>query len=117
MEIHGDVVRLTDDAPVGGLRPRADITLATAVRQFGKNMTGMVMTGMGSDGLIGCRDAKRHGGQVITQDGPSSTVDGMPRAIRNAGLADRIGPPAFLAEVLEKTPAQIHGQITAASTG
>jgi two-component system, chemotaxis family, protein-glutamate methylesterase/glutaminase len=113
MEIHGDTVHLTDDAPIGGLRPRADITLASAAERFGKNVTGMVMTGMGSDGLIGCRDVKRQGGQVIAQDGASSTVDGMPRAVRNAGLADRVGPPAFLAKVLERTPAQVHGQITA----
>ena len=106
LEIHGDRVRLSDSPPVGGLRPRADIAMTTAVEHYGEHMIAMVMTGMGTDGLIGCRDVKRSGGQIIAQDGPSSTVDGMPRAIRNAGIADRIGPPHVMARILEATPAE-----------
>lgn len=117
MEIDGDRVRLTDEAAVGGLRPRADIALTTAVRHYGKDVAGLVLTGMGTDGLIGCRDIKRSGGQVLAQDGPSSTVDGMPRAVRNAGIADRVGPPAFLAGVLEATQAQPRGLVTAGNRG
>jgi two-component system chemotaxis response regulator CheB len=105
MEISGDRVRLTDGDPIGGLRPRADVTLSTAAEHYGKDVTGMVMTGMGTDGLLGCREIKRRGGQIIAQDGASSTVDGMPRAVRNAGMAEQVGPPGFLADVLEATPA------------
>jgi two-component system chemotaxis response regulator CheB len=113
MEIDGDRIRLTDNAAVGGLRPRADIAITTAVHHYGRDVTGLVMTGMGTDGLIGCRDIKRSGGQVLAQDGPSSTVDGMPRAVRDAGIADRIGPPAYLARVLGATPARPSGVVTA----
>ncbi len=113
LEILRDRVHLTDGEPVGGLRPRADIALTTAAQHYGRDVTGMVMTGMGTDGLLGCREVKRCGGQVIAQDGPSSTVDGMPRAIRNAGFAEQIGSPSFLAAVLEATPAYPLG-VTAA---
>ena len=113
MEICGDRVKLTHDAPIGGLRPRADVTLSTAVQHYGADMTGLVMTGMGTDGLIGCRDVKRSGGQIVAQDGPSSTVDGMPRAVRNAGIADRIASPRAMATILESTPIQLRSVTTA----
>lgn len=113
MEIHGDTVRLTTADPIGGLRPRADITMTSAAKSYGHNVTGLVMTGMGTDGLIGCRDIKRMGGQIIVQDGPSSTVDGMPRAVRSAKIADRVGTPADLARILEETPLQLAGLVPA----
>ncbi len=113
LEIAGDVVRLSDADPIGGLRPRADITLSSAVKGYGPNVTGVVMTGMGTDGLVGCRDIKRAGGQVVAQDGPSSTVDGMPRAIRSAGIADRIGTPELMARIIETTPLQPAGLVGA----
>jgi two-component system chemotaxis response regulator CheB len=104
MEIGAGTVRLTDDPPIGGLRPRADVAMSSAVAHYGGHIVGVVMTGMGSDGLLGCRDIKRAGGQVIAQDGPSSTVDGMPQAIRNAGIADMTGPPATMAKMIAATP-------------
>jgi len=107
MEIHGEVVRLTDDAPIGGLRPRADVTMSSAIKVYQSHVAGLVLTGMGTDGLIGCRDIKRAGGQVIAQDSASATVDGMPRAIREAGIAERIGTPAALAKIVEATPLQL----------
>ncbi len=113
LEIDGDVVRLSDAEPIGGLRPRADVTMSSAVACYGPNVTGVVMTGMGSDGLIGCRDIKRAGGQVVVQDGPSATVDGMPRAVRKAGIADRIGGPTEMAQILAKTPLQLAGLVGA----
>jgi two-component system chemotaxis response regulator CheB len=103
MEIDGGVVRLTDDPPIGGLRPRADVTMGSAVKHYGSELIGLVMTGMGSDGLLGCREIKRANGQVVAQDGPSSTVDGMPRAIRNAGIADVTGTPTTMARMLAAT--------------
>lgn len=113
MEINGDRIRLTDEPPIGGLRPRADVALSSAVKHYGKDMTGLVMTGMGTDGLLGCREIKRCGGQVMAQDGTSATVDGMPRAIRTAGIADRVGRPYVMARTLQATPVQFGSLVTA----
>jgi two-component system chemotaxis response regulator CheB len=61
-----------------------------------------VLTGMGSDGLAGCRMVRSAGGVVIAQDQQTSVVYGMPKAVVDAGMADevlpldKIGP--FLAE-------------------
>jgi two-component system chemotaxis response regulator CheB len=53
---------------------------------------GVVLTGMGSDGLAGCRILRNAGSVVLAQDEATSTVWGMPGAIAAAGLANRVLP-------------------------
>jgi two-component system chemotaxis response regulator CheB len=50
----------------------------------------VVLTGMGSDGTLGCRIILDHGGAVLAQDQASSTVWGMPGSVTNAGLAHKV---------------------------
>src|SRR3954470_3492618 len=80
--------RLSDSPAVGGLRPRADLTIEDAAKIYGKRLLLVVLTGMGKDGLEGARVVKRHGGRVLVEAESSCTVYGMPRAISQAGLAD-----------------------------
>ncbi|MDX6717380.1 MAG: two-component system, chemotaxis family, protein-glutamate methylesterase/glutaminase, partial [Baekduia sp.] len=75
------VARLTDEAAVGGLRPRADLTIADAARVFGERLLLVVMTGMGKDGLKGAREVRARGGRILAQAESTCTVYGMPRAI------------------------------------
>lgn len=82
--------RLSDEAPVGGLRPRADLTIADAARIWGENLVLVVLTGMGKDALAGAEDVKRRGGRVLVEAESSCTVYGMPRAVSEAGLADEV---------------------------
>jgi two-component system chemotaxis response regulator CheB len=56
-----------------------------------------MLTGMGQDGLLGCRAVAAAGGTVIAQDEASSVVWGMPGAVAKAGLAQWQGPPDALA--------------------
>ncbi|HLH65894.1 MAG TPA: chemotaxis-specific protein-glutamate methyltransferase CheB [Solirubrobacteraceae bacterium] len=88
----GGVAQLSDADAIGGLRPRADLLIEDAARAWGERLTLVVLTGMGSDGLRGAREVKRHGGRVLVEDECTCTVYGMPRAIVNAGLADEIVP-------------------------
>jgi two-component system chemotaxis response regulator CheB len=85
-------VRLSDEAPLGGLRPRADLTIADAAERFGSGMVLVVLTGMGKDGLEGARAVKAAGGRVLVEAESTCVVYGMPRAIAEAGLADEILP-------------------------
>ena len=85
-------VRLSDDAPMGGLRPRADLTIADAAKLFGPAMVLVVLTGMGKDGLEGARAVKAAGGRVLAEAESTCVVYGMPRAVAEAGLADEILP-------------------------
>ncbi|MET0601490.1 MAG: chemotaxis-specific protein-glutamate methyltransferase CheB [Baekduia sp.] len=92
------VTRLSDAAAVGGLRPRADLTIADAAKLYGDRLLLVVMTGMGKDGLDGAREVRARGGRVLAEAESSCTVYGMPRAIVEAQLADVVVGLGELAE-------------------
>ncbi|MCW8848618.1 MAG: chemotaxis response regulator protein-glutamate methylesterase [Melioribacteraceae bacterium] len=69
-------------------RPSVDVMLDSVLSVYGKYTLGVIMTGMGKDGLEGIKKLKASGGYCIAQDEDSSVVYGMPRAIVNNGLAD-----------------------------
>jgi two-component system, chemotaxis family, protein-glutamate methylesterase/glutaminase len=85
-------VRLSDDEPLGGLRPRADLTIADAAALYGPALVLVVLTGMGRDGLDGARAVKAAGGRVLCEAESTCVVYGMPRAVAEAGLADEVLP-------------------------
>ncbi|MBJ7458551.1 MAG: chemotaxis-specific protein-glutamate methyltransferase CheB [Thermoleophilaceae bacterium] len=85
-------IELSEDPPVGGLRPCADITITSAVQNYGGEIVLAVLTGMGRDGCKGAKLVKEAGGTVIAEHGDTTTVNGMPRAITEAGLADAVLP-------------------------
>ena len=84
--------RLSDEAPLGGLRPRADLTIADAAKLFGNALVLVVLTGMGKDGLEGARAVRKAGGRILVEAESTCVVYGMPRAVAEAGLADEILP-------------------------
>jgi two-component system, chemotaxis family, protein-glutamate methylesterase/glutaminase len=92
--------QLSDDAPVGGLKPRADFTIEDAAKHWGSRMVLVVLTGMGRDGLEGARAVKAAGGRVLVEAESTCTVYGMPRAVAEAGLADEILPLDELADAI-----------------
>jgi two-component system chemotaxis response regulator CheB len=85
-------VRLSDEAPMGGLRPRADLTIADAAKLYGPALVLVVLTGMGKDGLDGARAVKAAGGRILCEAESTCVVYGMPRAVAEAGLADEVLP-------------------------
>jgi two-component system chemotaxis response regulator CheB len=85
-------VRLGQEAAIGGLRPRADITLSEAARVYGGRVVSVVLTGMGNDGLQGVRAVKSAGGSCFAEDESTCVVYGMPRAVAEAGLTDGVRP-------------------------
>lgn len=96
----GGETAITDEAPIGGLRPRADVTIADAVELYGSRVVLVVMTGMGKDGLEGARAVRAAGGRVIAEAESSCTVYGMPRAVAEAGLVDVVAPLEQLGAVI-----------------
>ncbi|MCA0201560.1 MAG: chemotaxis response regulator protein-glutamate methylesterase [Proteobacteria bacterium] len=93
------VVRLDKEAKENYCRPAADPMLRSVVAHYGAATLAVVLTGMGSDGLEGCRRVTGAGGTVIAQDEASSVVWGMPGAVARAGLCSRIAPVEELAAV------------------
>jgi two-component system chemotaxis response regulator CheB len=64
--------------------------MTSAAEQFGSLTVGVVLTGMGDDGMTGCQRIKEHGGIILAQDEATSLIYGMPRAVVEARLADRV---------------------------
>ena len=69
-------------------RPSVDVMFTSVAQAVGRKVLAVVMTGMGKDGLEGARVIKRMGGKVWAQDEASSVVYGMPKAVKEANLAD-----------------------------
>lgn len=90
----GDAIHCVLDAgPIRlGCRPSFDSLLESMVRVHGGKMLAVVMTGMGQDGLAGCRALKSAGGFVVAQAAAGCAVYGMPKAVAEAGLADAVLP-------------------------
>ena len=91
---------LSDEPPVGGLRPRADLLIQDAARAYRDRLLLVVLTGMGNDGLAGAREVRRNGGRILVESEESCTVYGMPRAIVDSGLADEVHDLGRLAEMI-----------------
>jgi two-component system chemotaxis response regulator CheB len=70
-------------------RPAVDVLFHSAAEHFGARTLGVVMTGMGTDGLEGAAWIKAKGGRVLTEAEESCVVYGMPRAVDESGLSDQ----------------------------
>lgn len=85
-------VRLTQTPPENYCRPSADPMLMSIASIYGASTMVIVLTGMGEDGLRGCREVHQRGGRIMVQDEATSVVWGMPGAVANAGIASSILP-------------------------
>ena len=85
-------LRHSDAPPEHFLKPSVDILFNSAASAYEGRVLGIVLSGMGNDGLEGARAIVQAGGTIIVQDKATSVVWGMPGAIANAGLATAILP-------------------------
>lgn len=90
----GTQVRLATNQkpPESSCRPAVDPLFRSVAAAYGPHALAVVLTGMGTDSLIGCEHIRKAGGRIVVQDEVTSTVWGMPGAVAKAGLADRILP-------------------------
>ncbi|HEX7379301.1 MAG TPA: chemotaxis response regulator protein-glutamate methylesterase [Pirellulales bacterium] len=86
------VVRLTDDPPENSCRPSVDYLFRSAAEVFGGGVLAVVLTGMGRDGLAGCRSLRAQGALIVAQHPDGCVVYGMPKAVAEEQLADHILP-------------------------
>lgn len=86
----GEVGILSDDPPVNGHRPSADVLFKSVAEEFGERVVGVIMTGMGEDGAQGLGLIKAAGGSTIAQSEHSCVVYGMPKAAIERGHVMRI---------------------------
>ncbi len=102
-------VTLDDGPRILGYRPCADVTLESAAEYAGPLSIGVVMTGMGNDGVRGAQAMKSAGGYIIAQDESTSVIFGMnAEAIRN-GAVDQVLPIENIFAAIEKRVLLVHG--------
>ncbi|WP_018962681.1 chemotaxis-specific protein-glutamate methyltransferase CheB [Coprothermobacter platensis] len=93
---------IIDGPPVNGVKPAADLLFASAGESYKSQTLGVVLTGMGKDGLEGSKIIKQMGGKVIAESENTAVVWGMPGEIAKNGLADAVEDLELLPEVVER---------------
>ena len=80
-----------DEEPRGALhRPSVDVLMSSVAKVYGSKTLGVVLTGMGSDGVEGLRAIRHHGGRTIAESEESCVIYGMPKAAVEAGVVDQV---------------------------
>jgi two-component system chemotaxis response regulator CheB len=99
----GESVRvLLDDHPYSALhRPSADVLMTSAAKIYGARVLGVILTGMGNDGVEGLRAIRAAGGHSLAESEDTCVIYGMPKAAVEAGLVERSVPlPRIADEIL-----------------
>ncbi|MDP7421644.1 MAG: chemotaxis-specific protein-glutamate methyltransferase CheB [bacterium] len=86
----GNRIQLADGPEVSGHRPSVDVLMESVAQKYGERAVGILLTGMGRDGVEGMRCIKERGGVTIAQDEATSVVFGMPGAAIAAGVVDYV---------------------------
>jgi len=96
-------LRLDATAPARrGHRPSVDELFLSCAASCPRQVAGVLMTGMGSDGVDGLHALRRAGGLTLAQDEASSVVFGMPRVALERGAAEVALAPRALARTLAR---------------
>ncbi len=96
------VVRLDSGPPENYCRPSVNPMLRSLSRVYGGRVLTAILTGMGSDGLVGGRAIAAAGGTVIAQDEATSVVWGMPGAVATDGICSAVLPLSQIAPFVTK---------------
>lgn len=71
-------------------RPSVDALMSSVAEFFPGRALGVILTGMGNDGLKGLIELKKTGGRIFAQNEETCVVYGMPKAVVDAGIADKV---------------------------
>lgn len=93
--LHGKLHLLDPVAP-RGLRLPVDFFLRSLAEDRGEKAIGVILSGMGSDGVFGLRAIKEASGLTLAQEPTSAQADSMPRSAIEAGVADIVAAPEDL---------------------
>jgi two-component system chemotaxis response regulator CheB len=84
------IIALHEGPPENSCRPAVDVLFRSVAKVYGADSLGVILTGMGQDGLNGSKHIKQAGGAVIAQEREGCAVWGMPGAVVDAGLASGV---------------------------
>jgi two-component system chemotaxis response regulator CheB len=101
------------EGPENWVRPAVDVLFRSVAEVYGERALGVVLTGMGQDGIRGVERMSAAGAQIAVQDEATSVVWGMPGVVANAGLAHRVLPLKEVAAHLLAVAGRTRGRVTA----
>jgi two-component system chemotaxis response regulator CheB len=101
-------LRVTDEPAENSCRPAVDVLFRTAASHASGRIIGVILTGMGHDGLAGCQLLKERGDTIVAQDESSSVVWGMPGSVVAANVTDIVAPLHEIAGELLRLAARTH---------
>ena len=105
-----------DQGPkVNSCRPAVDVLFRSVAAAYGANVLGVVLTGMGTDGVLGAQQIRDAGGDVIVQDRASAVVWGMPGAVYTLGFSDGAYPLDRLAAEITRRVRHSRSPVAAGS--
>jgi two-component system chemotaxis response regulator CheB len=93
-------IALHQGPPENSCRPAADVLFRSVAATYGSGTLGVVLTGMGRDGLRGAERIVEAGGRLLVQDEATSVVWGMPGFVAEAGLAEEVLPLGEIAAAI-----------------
>lgn len=98
--LENGVFKLIDNSDAAGLNLPINTFFESLARERGEDAIGVILSGTGSDGTIGCEAIKYAGGIVLVQEPSTAKFDGMPNSVINKKIADAIADPEGLAELV-----------------
>lgn len=84
------VTSITNDREEFIYRPSVDALMASVAEVYPGRVLAVILTGMGNDGVKGIEQVKKSGGRIFAQNEQSCVVYGMPKAVVDAGFADKV---------------------------
>jgi two-component system chemotaxis response regulator CheB len=83
-------------------RPSVDVLFHSVAGTYGSRSIGVILTGMGADGVMGMKEIRERGGTTLAQDEATSVIFGMPKVAIQKGVVDKVVPLTDMAEEILK---------------
>lgn len=103
-------IQIKRGSAINGHRPSIDVAMQSAAQAFGRYTTGVLLSGMGTDGTQGLLAIRRNGGTTLAQSKETCVINTMPESAVRKGIVQQIGSPHEIGRWLTKKPDTVVAQ-------
>ena len=100
-------IQIRRSSAINGHRPSIDVAMQSAAQAFGRYTTGVLLSGMGTDGTQGLMAIRRNGGATLAQSKETCVINTMPESAVRKGIVQQIGSPHEIGRWLTKSPERV----------
>ena len=94
--------KLNKDSLYSSCKPSIDLVMITAAEIYKERLAGIILSGMGEDGMLGAMEISKYGGRVYAQDPEEATISSMPKTVIDVGIVDDILTKDKIVEKIKK---------------